>query len=1245
MRKWISIVLTIMMVFGLMEMPAFAADQDEDAVVILTEDAGQEKTTQEDMELPKEGALPDEVPAAEKGALPETETAAEEGALPEEVPAKEEFVQEESEPAEEGSEPQKDPIAEDDALTDDEAEDTGEIEAAFDADVSLFTYHVEEDGSATITGYTGDPCENLTIPAEIDDEGTIRTVKAIGGEAFLYRSGFTGTLTIPASVTEIRHDAFNGCRGFTALVFAEGSALTAIGKNAFRGCSGMKNALDIPNTVTTIGEAAFSGCSSFIGDWKLPDNLETLSKEAFYNCCNIGGVLTIPAGVAEIGDYCFYMPNGHYSGWRGVEGLSFAEGSVLSRIGDGAFDGNWYLGGDLIFPETLTEIGSNAFYHTHSDRNGDNTEGGLQLPSGIVTIGARAFQYCGFSGDLVIPDSLAAEGASIGEEAFDQAGFTGTLTLPNTLKVIPKACFRNCDFTGELVLPENLEEVGTQGLGGCSHFEGSLVIPATLTTIGEGAFYGFGGTGTLTLPDTITVIESSAFNRAKFTGDLIIPDSVESIGYAAFEGCSGFTTLKLPKNEKYTKIEGDTFAAFGANLSDAWMGFVGELVIPDNVTEIGAYAFACCRGFTSVKLPAGLTSIGGYAFLKCKGLTGIDFPDSLSEIGMSAFQYCTGLKGDLTIPASMRTIGEDAFEGCTGLDGKLTIKYGLQTLGTEAFYGCTNLRGNIEIPASITSMGYHVFQGCESLESFTWPDTLTTIPRDTFSGCKGLSQELDLPDCVTSIQYGAFADCSGLTGTLKIPSGMTKIEDNTFSGCSGLSGALVIPDGVTEIGNKAFYGCSGFTGTLTLPANLTKINGSAFEDCTGFTGRLVIPGKVTNIGSSAFEGCSGFTGKLMIPASVTSLSGSAFDGCAGITELDMQQSCATLYGSMFANCTGLTGDMTIPAQITAIYWGIFNGCTNLTGTLTIPAQVTSVNSGALYGTHFSVIVNASSQKFDVPATPEGWYYADAAGAKAENIATGTYKLTRGSALIDISGAIVTAAGQKYTGKALQPVPQISLNGAVLNPANFDVTYTNNVKAGTATITVTGIESKGYKGTAKGTFTISRKKVTPSVSLKESSYVYNGKVKTPTVTVKAGSTTLKATRDYTVTYPSGRKAVGAYTVTVKLTGNYSGSGSATFKIVPKGTSVKSLTAGKKKITVKWTKQATQTSGYEIQCSLKKDFKKIAGKAKISGAKKTSGTITGLKKGSSYYVRIRTFKTGKNGPFYSGWTVFKKQVKVK
>lgn len=147
--------------------------------------------------------------------------------------------------------------------------------------------------------------------------------------------------------------------------------------------------------------------------------------------------------------------------------------------------------------------------------------------------------------------------------------------------------------------------------------------------------------------------------------------------------------------------------------------------------------------------------------------------------------------------------------------------------------------------------------------------------------------------------------------------------------------------------------------------------------------------------------------------------------------------------------------------------------------------------------------------------------------------------------------------------------------------------------------------------------------------------YTGKTLKPSsVTVKLGGKTLRKNVDYTVSCKGGKK-VGSYKVTIKGKGAYRGSKSATFKIVPKGTSLSKLKKARKGFTVIWKKQARETNGYQIRYSTSKSMKGAKTKT-AEGRAKSSLKIAKLKGGKKYYVQVRTYKKAGGKTYYSSWS---------
>ncbi len=164
----------------------------------------------------------------------------------------------------------------------------------------------------------------------------------------------------------------------------------------------------------------------------------------------------------------------------------------------------------------------------------------------------------------------------------------------------------------------------------------------------------------------------------------------------------------------------------------------------------------------------------------------------------------------------------------------------------------------------------------------------------------------------------------------------------------------------------------------------------------------------------------------------------------------------------------------------------------------------------------------------------------------------------------------------------------------------------------------------------------------SVKLSKTSYVYDGKVKKPAVTVYDSKGKKIDSDNYKVTYPSSCKNVGEYKVKVVFMNNYKGTVYQTYTIKPKGTSITSRSGGSKKITLMWNKQSVQTSGYQVACSTNSNFKTYSTMT-IGNKNTTTVTISGLKAKKKYYVKVRTYKTvkvnGKNKKIYSSWSSVK------
>ena len=251
---------------------------------------------------------------------------------------------------------------------------------------------------------------------------------------------------------------------------------------------------------------------------------------------------------------------------------------------------------------------------------------------------------------------------------------------------------------------------------------------------------------TFAIPDDVTSIAPSAFYDCESLRSITIPDSVTSIGEGAFSSCRNLTSVYITDIVAWCNISfGDDDANPLCQAKNLYLNYklVTELIIPDGVTSIGAYAFSGCDGLTSITIPDRVTSIGEGAFFNCWNLTSITIPDGVTSIAEKAFYYCSNLT-NITIPDGVTSIGAYAFSGCGGLTS-ITIPDSVTSIGAYTFSYCYDLT-SITIPDGVTSIGEGAFYVCTSLTSVSfknligwWYSSSSTAHSGTTISCISLS--------------------------------------------------------------------------------------------------------------------------------------------------------------------------------------------------------------------------------------------------------------------------------------------------------------------------------------------------------------------------------------------------------------------------------------------------------------------------------------------------------------------------
>lgn len=218
---------------------------------------------------------------------------------------------------------------------------------------------------------------------------------------------------------------------------------------------------------------------------------------------------------------------------------------------------------------------------------------------------------------------------------------------------------------------------------------------------------------------------------------------------------------------------------------------------------------------------------------------------------------------------------------------------------------------------------------------------------------------------------------------------------------------------------------------------------------------------------------------------------------------------------------------------------------------------------------------------------------------------------------DISFATVSAVAQQtYTGAAIEPKPTVSVGDTVLvEGTDYTLAYANNVDAGVATITITGIGN--YTGTRTATFSIvaagKEELAAAGFTIRDlANATFTGEALTPTFTVSNGSETLVAGQDYTVSYTNNVNA-GTATVTVSATegSTYTGTLTGSFTILPLDMSQVTIVMPNQQYTgqalTPVPQSVTTSSGYTLTAGI--DYE-ISGYINNVNVGKALVTVTGL-----------------------------------
>lgn len=485
-----------------------------------------------------------------------------------------------------------------------------------------------------------------------------------------------------------------------------------------------------------------------------------------------------------------------------------------------------------------------------------------------------------------------------------------------------------------------------------------------------------------------TSLNTAVVVKSNCSENLIIPESISidgkkydviEIDKYAFQDCKELLSVELPASIKKIGAlsfnNGNEVNIFITDLS-AWCSIdfdyttkttngliyypigdyrlflngieINDLVIPENVTRIGANSFSGCKSLHKVFMHDNVKSVNDYAFYKCENLTSVKFGENVLSIGEYSFCKCSSLD-QVKLPSSIQAIKKGALQSLDRLT-EIVIPGNVQTIESGCFLHDTNLSSvKFDDSESVLTVEFGqysdqpLFVGCP-LQKIYLGRNLKKKTGASNSGGYNISP---------------FKDQLGLT-TVIIGDNVKCIGEELFSGCGALV-SINTPNSIEEIGTGAFNGCVSLpvinniryadkcaisvtdkeiTNYELLP-DTRFIMYSCFSNCVNME-RLLLPEDIVFIGEYAFENCTNLT-EISIPDNVNNISKGVFYGCKKLLDITIPSSAKNIGVNAFSGCKTIK-EMNIPKNILGVQDGAFSGCSSL-AKLTIEDSPQSIGFG------------------------------------------------------------------------------------------------------------------------------------------------------------------------------------------------------------------------------------------------------------------------------------------------------------
>ena len=689
-----------------------------------------------------------------------------------------------------------------------------------------------------------------------------------------------GTVTIPATVTNICADAFFGCFRLSYLNIPEN--VSTIGDDAFN-VKGIWPGLDAPESVPKLKSVFYSGPIPNAADdiyANAPADLVTYAFTDDWNTLSTwkDRPVTVvddqkpPILSFRDGDgitWYYRIVNGTAEIYNEVNGKAVAAISPTSTAGVRYYkdkDSLTYMVA-LKVPNSIngyavTKIGKHAFVECKALTY-------VGIPASVQELDDGAFKDCTAirhigpyddSFPFGVPDGqiiLPAGISKIGYHAFEGLK-SSSISIPYTMNETIGNPLAGMDFvtsvdvdasnpkfhsSNNIIYSKNRSIV----IGVPSNYDGSSIsFLSSVTKIGNEALYRCVNLGTITLPDTLTTISSNAFAGCANVASLTVPSTVTDIE-AAFDGCDSL--IKVSYEGNAPNAPDNLYAGTSASLTSWANGDAGftegtwksRPIVIKTGDEYGDDELSYNNGIATwyFRVVDGVAEIyrkgNKTAIVSDAPIMNLSLPDTLGGYVVKGIGNCalSDLRGitAISIPNTYEWIGDYAFSNCTSL-ASASLGKGLERIGHWPFYG-TKIT-TLEISDSISEIDGNPVAGCPLMQSIKVSDSQPLFSVND--------------DLLYDKRQKTLIACPAKKESITLPESLKTINDDAFYGCNLLkhSSNTAVIDGVTwgfvinDDGSATITSVQDGTGLITIPAELagypvSEIADGAFVSCSDVT--------------------------------------------------------------------------------------------------------------------------------------------------------------------------------------------------------------------------------------------------------------------------------------------------------------------------------------------------------------------------------------------------------------------------